>query len=154
MRVHRASERTTMPRVIAGALFSHLAPSLILGTVYDLFVPRLPHSGAEAESYVLAAPMMGLLLGWPYLAAGLAAWALLAQIERHYPWAAALVGTAVGASVAWFSFRDGLFFEIQGAWPLCTGVGLLTGLGVWWIAYGRQWMLKPVAAPPRSRLVL
>ncbi len=152
--MRRAKARTTMPRVIAGVLFSHLAPSLTLGAVYGLFVPGGDQIDGEPFNAMLAAPMFGLLLGWPYLAAGLAAWAILDQIEHHHPWAAALVGLAVGAGVAWFSFRDGRFFGIQGAWPLCIGVGLLTGLGVWWIAYGRQWLLKPVAPPPRSRLVL
>lgn len=152
--MRRAKTRTTMPRVVVGALFSHLAPSMFLGAVYGLFVPGGAEIDGEPFNAMLAAPVFGLILGWPYVAAGLAAWALLDQIEQHHPWAAAMAGLAVGASVAWLSFRDGLFFGLPIAWPLCIGVGLLTGLGVWWIVYGRQWALKPAAPPPRSRLVL
>jgi len=152
--MRRAKTRTTMPRVIVGALFSHLAPSMFLGAVYGLFVPGGAEIDGEPFNAMLAAPVFGLILGWPYVAAGLAAWALLDLVEQHHPWAAAMAGLAVGASVAWLSFRDGLFFGLPIAWPLCIGVGLLTGLGVWWIVYGRQWALKPAAPPPRSRLVL
>ncbi|MBI1685787.1 hypothetical protein [Caulobacter hibisci] len=152
--MRRASEQTTSARVIAGALFSYLAPSITLGMVYDQFAPGGSHNNSEAANVILGALVFGLLLGWPYLAVGLTAWAILDQIERHYPWAAALVGLAAGAGVAGFSFRDGLFFKLPIAWPLCTGVGLLTGLGVWWIAYGLQGLVKPATKPPKSRLVL
>lgn len=153
--MRRASERTTLARVIAGALFSHLAPSLTLGAVYGLFNPSGPHDGTtDPVSLIIASPMFGLFLGWPYLAVGLAAWAVLDQIEQHHPWAAALTGLAVGAGVAAFSFPDGRFFKLPIAWPLCTGLGLLTGLGVWWIAYGRQGALKPLPQTPPGRLVL
>lgn len=151
--MRRATTRTTAPRVIVATLFSHLAPSMTLGAIYGLFVPGGSTIDGEPFNAMLAGPVFGLLLGWQYLAAGLTAWALLDQIDQHHPWAAALVGLAVGASVVWFSFRDGLFFGLPIAWPLCLGVGLLTGLGVWWIAYGYQSLL-PAPPPPRGRLVL
>lgn len=65
--------------------------------------------------------------------------------RRSFPLRA--LWTATGAAVAiklagWRS--DGALF----VWPLSAGVGLVTGLGVWRIAYGRR---RPAKVPNAVR---
>lgn len=146
--MRKASQQTSSLRFLGGAVFSLVAPSMMLAQ-------GIIHIGEGALSakedpllFTLASPIVGAFFGWPFVIAGLLGWVVLDRLDRHYVWAAAGVGAAVGASVAFVAFRDGRFFGAPAAYPLCIGIGLLTGLGVWWIAYGRQSAL-PSAQPRR-----
>jgi len=129
---------TTALRVVLAVLFSFAAPSFALG----LGIGGLPG--------LASAPILGAVLGWPFVGAACALWALAHHGRQHHLLLAGAVGLLTGAAVG--AFLDwGKPFE-----PLfagCVLIGVMTGLGVWWIAYGRQDRLpKPIITRPQLSL--
>jgi hypothetical protein len=146
--------RTTTPRVIAALLFALILPSVCVSQL--LVWTGTPGDPTDRTAMALAAviisPLFGAMAGWPYLLTAYCVWATLDQFDRHYPWMAAVVGLATGLAVG---------LRLTGAeWnrgditiPVCTSIGVVTGLGVWWIAYGRQDRLpRPIVTRPRLNL--
>lgn len=125
---------TTRPRVALAVLFSFLFPGLALGV------------GFGGSTGVVIGPVLGLLFGWPFVGVACGVWAILHGSRRHHWIGALAVGLAAGATV-WGVLAGG-----QVDIPVlagCTGLGAVTGLGVWWIAYGRQDRLpKPIVTRP------
>jgi hypothetical protein len=101
----------------------------------------LAQRAATAASAAITALPFGAVLGWPYVFCAACAWACLHQFGRHHRSLAGLIGAATGAAVAvkLTGWHGG---DIALLWPLSAVLGLLTGLGVWMIAYGRR---KPPA---------
>lgn len=154
--MRRASERTTAVRVIAALAFAFVLPSLVLGQTYIwLDHPKSgPPLSAQPGLYTGVSLIFGVMLGWPYVAGAAGLWAILDHLDRHYRWTSAVVGLATGAAVVLLTARDGQVSGYPIAYPLYLGLGLLTGLGVWQIAYGRQARLPRPGPPARQRLVL
>jgi hypothetical protein len=146
-----STRRTTMLRVILALLFAYVLPSLVLGQAFYWTNP-----GSEAKtvamSAVFAAPalIMGLLLGWPYVLGAAGCWAVLDHFDRHYLWTAMVVGLATGFGVAQTGLRSQKTIHVA----VTLTLGLVTALGVWWIAYGRQDRLPAPKPLPRPRLAL
>jgi RsiW-degrading membrane proteinase PrsW (M82 family) len=145
-----SARRTSTLRVVLALLFAYVLPSLVLGQAF-----YWTQAGGEPKTAVLAAMfsapalVMGLLLGWPYVLGAAGCWAVLDHFNRHYVWAAAIVGLAAGMGVSMTGLRSSTAAHLSFSLVL----GLVTGLGVWWIAYGRQDRL-PVRASPKPRLAL
>jgi hypothetical protein len=134
-----ARETTTFSRIVAAILFAFAFPALILSQaiIWTDDTTALTQRTASAASAVIAALPFGAVLGWPYVFCAGCAWACLHQFGRHHRSLAGLVGAATGAVVAvkltgWHGANAALL------WPLSAVLGLLTGLGVWRIAYGRR----------------
>jgi hypothetical protein len=149
-----ARERTSLLRVATAIAFAFTFPAFGLSQViiWTDDAEALAQRAATAASGAIAALPFGAVLGWPYVFCAGCAWACLHQFGRHYRILAALIGAATGAAVAvkltgWHGADAPLLR------PLSTALGLLTGLGVWQIAYGRQTTLaKPSARlPSRAR---
>lgn len=131
-----ARETTSLSRIVAAIVFAFAFPALMLSQaiLWTDNATDLAMRAATAASAAIVALPFGAVLGWPYVFCAGCAWACLHQFGRHYRSLAALVGAATGAAVA---------FKLNGMdapvlWPLSAVLGLLTGLGVWWIAYGRR----------------
>jgi len=153
--MRRALERTTSLRVIGALLFAFALPSLVLGQAFCWLDKSEIKPTGLLDALAFSAPSLvfGLFLGWPYVLAAASVWAILDQRDVHYRWTAAVTGLATGGALAIMNFRDGLFQTYPIGYPLCLGIGLVTGLGVWTIAYGRQQKLaKP--STPAGRLVM
>jgi len=146
----RSMKSTTRLRVVAGLAFAFVFPGFVLGEAYhQLDTPLVRQQ--SAMDFPLAGIAFGVILGWPYVVGAACVWGILDSVGRHYAWSAALVGVLTGLSVAAVAFHDGLFQTYPIAYPLCGAVGLVTGLGVWWIAYGRQSLLPEPRRAPSSR---
>ncbi|TCS03895.1 hypothetical protein [Caulobacter sp. BK020] len=64
---------------------------------------------------------------------------------RRFPLHALWTATSAAVAIKLAGWRGG---EALFVWPLSAGAGLVTGLGVWWIAYGRQ---RPAKVPNAVR---
>jgi hypothetical protein len=134
-----ARETTTAPRIIAALLFVLVFPSI---GVSQLFVwMDGPNGSADqivmALSLAIVSPLFGVVTGWPYILAACGAWATLSRFERHYQWAAAVIGLAVGL-MAGLRLTGAVWDDSGPIIPLIAGIGMLTGLGAWRIAYARR----------------
>lgn len=151
--MRRATEQTNQARTAMAMVFAFAAPSLALGQAFYWFGAGggPDRSLVVALQFVPISLIFGALAGWPFVLVAVAAWIVLAHVDHHHAWAAGLVGLAVGCGIGL------IFTSLRGTFhmpvTLFTGLGLLTALGVWWIAYGRQDRL-PANSHPRSRLVL
>jgi hypothetical protein len=132
-----------LSRVLLAAVTAWLLPSLILANLImigDAFTGSGPDADmiSAAATAWIAGPVMGLLMGWPFLLGAFAAWAAL----HHWKLVSArvatgtglLCGVAVGIALAGqpgFADDAGLLF-------LGPVVGAITGFAVWWVAYGRK----------------
>lgn len=144
-----ARETTSLSRIVAAIVFAFAFPALMLSQAIlwtDTATDLATRAATAASAAVVALPF-GAVLGWPYVFCAGCAWACLHQFGRHHRSLAALVGAATGVAVA---------FKLNGTnapdavlWPLSALLGLLTGLGVWWIAYGRR---KRRPLPPKAFL--
>jgi hypothetical protein len=134
---------TTPSRVALAAVTAWLMPSLSLAClvmVGDAFTSRGPDADmiSAGATALIAGPVMGLLLGWPYLLAALIAWALV----HHWGLVSAKVAVGVGllcgvaAGIALWGHPAG-GQDIQGLF-LAPVIGAATGFCVWQIAYGEQ----------------
>lgn len=148
----RSLKRTTRLRVVLALVFALVLPGLSLGEAYYLLAPSIGRQ-EMGPGFPLLGVTFGVILGWPFVLGAAVAWSILDSLERHFAWTAALVGVLTGLAVSAFAFRDGMFQTLPVAYPLCAAIGLATGLGVWWIAYGRQSRL-PQKLAPKTRLVL
>jgi len=149
--MRKANERTSRLRVAIALVFAFVLPSLGLGQAgYWLDANNWASlSIPQASSVALGSMLFGVLLGWPFVFGAAAAWGVLARFHLHHSWAASLVGMATGAMAAWAMQSLKLLTPEQAIWPVSLALGVITGLGVWWIAYGRQHRLKPVSTPTR-----
>jgi hypothetical protein len=132
-----ARETTTLPRIVTAMVFAVAFPALVLSQAIiwtDSATPLTLRAATAASGAIVALPF-GVVLGWPYVFCAGCAWACLHQFGRHHRGLAALVGTATGAAVA-VSLAGWRGPDVALMWPLSTALGLATGLGVWWIAYG------------------
>lgn len=146
-----STRRTTTLRVVLALLFAYGLPSLVLGQAYYWTSPiHEVKTAAEAAMWSAPSLIMGLLLGWPYVLGAAGCWAVLDQFDRHYLWAAAVVGLGAGAGAAIFGLQSLEHVHVS----MCLVLGVVTALGVWWIAYARQDRLPAPRALPRPRLVI
>ena len=150
-----APQTTTRPRIALAIAFAFILPSVVIGGLFvaldDTLAQGQPLRAALA--FAPAAVVAGLFMGWPFVLSAVAIWGLLDQFNRHYGWTAALIGLLAGVAVVLVNFRTGAIFDPRIAYSLCPALGVLTGLGVWWIAYGRQGRLpRPIAT--RTQLSL
>ncbi|MCY1648401.1 hypothetical protein OVA11_15415 [Caulobacter sp. SL161] len=148
----RSLKRTTRLRVVLALVFAFVLPGLLLGEAYYLLDPSVGRE-ETGPGFAVIGVVFGFFLGWPFVLGAAVAWSILDSLERHFAWTAALVGVLTGLAVSAYAFRNGMFQTQPVAYPLCAAIGLATGLGVWWIAYGRQSRL-PVKLAPKTRLVL
>lgn len=150
-----ASRRTTPNRVFLAVIFSFATPSVILGQAvyWNNYLGQASLSLDDGLTLIPAMLVFGAFIGWPFVLVAMTAWAILDRFDIHYAWAAAMIGTATGLTVTWYTLREKMLLPDL-AWPLCIGAGLFTALGVWWIAYGRQGALKRPAPPRRTPLAL
>jgi cation transport ATPase len=134
-----ARETTTLSRIVAAIVFAFAFPALMLSQaiIWTDDASAFAQRAATAASAVFAALPFGAVLGWPYVFCAGCAWACLHQFGHHHRSLAVLVGAATGVAVA--VKLNGLDGPEAGLlWPLSAVLGLLTGLGVWQIAYGRR----------------
>lgn len=145
-----ARETTTFSRIVAAIVFAFAFPALVLSQtiIWTDDATAFAQRAATAASGLVAALPFGAVLGWPYVFCAACAWACLHQFRRHHRGLAGLVGMATGAAVA-VKLTGWHGAEVSVLWPLSAVLGLLTGLGVWWIAYGRR-----VRSPPSRKASL
>jgi hypothetical protein len=145
-----SSRRTSTLRVVLALLFAYVLPALVLGQAfYWTQTGDPPRTAALAAMFTAPSLVMGLLLGWPYVLGAAGCWAVLDHFDRHYVWAATIIGLAAGAGVSLTGLRSSTTIHLS----FCLALGLVTSLGVWWIAYARQDRL-PAPALPKPRLAL
>lgn len=130
--------RLSPRRITFAAVTAWLLPSLILANlimVGDAFTSTGPDADmiSAAVTAWTAGPIMGLLLGWPYLLAAFAAWGLLHHWRLATPKVAAGVGLLCGAAAGIALGGRGGEAQWIFAGPV---IGAITGLAVWWVAYG------------------
>jgi hypothetical protein len=145
-----ARETTNLHRIVAAIIFAFAFPALILSQaiIWTDDATALAQRAASAASAVIAALPFGAVLGWPYVLSACCVWACLHQFGRHYRPLAGLIGAITGFAVA-FKLLGWHATDTLVVFPLSALLGLLTGLGVWRIAYGRQGRLPaPRAAVP------
>jgi hypothetical protein len=135
-----ARETTTVHRVAGAIVFAFAFPPIALGVlcVFSDLPASLEH-GWDVLAALPAMMTMSLSAGWVFVGPACAVWAGLHRIDRHHRWIAALVGLADGLVFA--SVLVGLSdsdLQTLGLFLISAPTGLVTGLGVWWIAYGRQ----------------
>lgn len=145
----RSTRSTTQLRFVTGLGFAFAFPGFWLGQAFYWLDKPYGRQDMDALSFGLAAVAFGIFLGWPFVLGAVGVWALLDHVELHAAPSAAMVGMATGFLVAASAFRDGRFQGYPIAYPLCVGLGLMTGLGVWWIAYGRQSRLPTPRSKPK-----
>jgi hypothetical protein len=140
-----ARETTSVSRIIAAIVFAFAFPAVVLSQtmIWTDDATALAQRAATAASVALTALPFGAVLGWPYVFCAACAWACLHQFGRHHRSLAGLIGATTGAAVA-VKLTGWHGADVTLLWPLSAVLGLLTGLGVWVIAYGRQ-------APPQLR---
>ncbi|KQZ32311.1 hypothetical protein [Caulobacter sp. Root1472] len=149
-----AREMTSPPRVVAAILFAFAFPPLAVDLLAAaMALPKEPHRISIVVAALPGALMMSLLAGWIFVLPACVAWAVLHQLDRQYRSAAAFVGLATGLAFAALlkTFDDE---DTQAVAMHLTGAaaGLLTGLGVWWIAYGRQERFRSIVTRPPLNL--
>jgi len=132
-------DTTTFSRIVAAIVFAFAFPAVVLSQtiIWTDHATAFAQRAATAASATVVALPFGAVLGWPYVFCAACAWACLHQFGRHHRGLAALIGALTGAAVAgkltgWHES------DVVVLWPLSAVLGLLTGLGVWWIAYGHR----------------
>jgi hypothetical protein len=139
-------------RVVGAILFAFAFPPIALA-VLCLF-SELPASLEQGPAVLAALPAMmtmSLFVGWVFVGPACVVWACLHQVDRHHRWIAAVVGMADGLAFASLLVALGdSGLQALGLFLISAPTGLGTGLGVWWIAYGRQGNLTQsiITRPP------
>ncbi|MDO9337564.1 MAG: hypothetical protein Q7T61_14295 [Caulobacter sp.] len=132
-------QRITPTRMLGAAVTAWLLPSLILANlimVGDAFTAAGPDADmiSAAVTAWTAGPVMGLLMGWPFLLAAFVAWGLLHHWRLATPKVAAGVGLLCGVAAGIALGGRG-----ESVWIFAGPViGAVTGLAVWWVAYRRE----------------
>jgi hypothetical protein len=134
-----AHEKTSINRIVLAVVFAFGFPALGLSQVMIWTDEATSYAtrAATAASGAIAALPFGAVLGWPYVLSACCVWACLHQFGRHYRALAGLIGAATGVVVA-FRLTGWHAAEVAVLGLLSAILGLITGLGVWQIAYGRQ----------------
>jgi len=136
-----SSQRITPKRFALAAVTAWLLPSLILANllmVGDAFTANGPDADmiSAAATAWIAGPVMGLLHGWPFLLTAFAGWALL----HHWKLASAKTAAGLGllcGLAAGIVLSDANGLGVETGWLFAAPViGMVTGLAVWWVAYG------------------
>jgi hypothetical protein len=145
-----ARETTTFSRIVAAIVFAFAFPALVLSQamIWTDDATAFAQRAATAASAAITALPFGAVLGWPYVFCAACAWACLHQFGRHHRSLAAIIGAATGVAVA-IKLIGLQAADVALLWPLSAVLGLLTGLGVWQIAYGRR---QRSSAPRKASL--
>ena len=132
-----AYHNTSLDRIVLAVVFAFGFPALGLSQVMIWTDPStsLAMRAATAASGAVAALPFGAVLGWPYVFSACCVWACLHQFRRHHRGLAGLIGAVTGLAVAFRMAGQGAGTAIE-IFSLSTALGLVTGLGVWQIAYG------------------
>lgn len=132
----RPRQRTTALRVLLAIAFVWLTASYVMGAAF--FIPVLADGAEPGPNSVLywlvSFPMIGGVMGAPFLILGGIVWFLLHRAGRATAWLATASGAGVGATVALVLFA---FFRSPIA-PIVTALvsAPLIGWLAWRIAYG------------------
>ncbi len=127
-------------RILLAAITAWLLPSLILanlimiGDAFNASGPDADMISAAVTAWT-AGPVMGLVMGWPFLLAAFAAWGLLHHWRLATPKVAAGVGLLCGAAAGIALGGRGGEAQWIFAGPV---IGAVTGLAVWWVAYRHE----------------
>jgi uncharacterized membrane protein YfbV (UPF0208 family) len=146
-----AREKTNLHRVVAAIIFAFAFPPV--GLAVFSVASDMPSSLEQGPAVLAALPamlVMSLYIGWLFVVPACIIWAFLHQFDQHHVWAAALVGLVAGFAFAWLpvSFGDDCM-QAMAIFGVGALTGVLTGLGVWWIAYSRQGSLSsPIITRP------
>ena len=134
-----ARETTSLSRIVAAIVFAFAFPAVVLSQaiIWTDDATVFAQRAASAASALFAALPFGAVLGWPYVFCAACAWACLHQFGRHHLGLAGLTGAVTGAAVA-VKLTGWHGADVVPLWPLSAVLGLVTGLGVWMIAYGRR----------------
>jgi hypothetical protein len=144
---------TTWPRIALAIVFAFILPSILLGWIWALSEDQAQGLTLSVLPIGLPAIVFGVFWGWPFVLGAVAVWGVLDQFDRHYPWTAALVGLASGVAVLTLTVLPTHLLSRQLACLACPLLGVITGMGVWWIAYGRQHRLpKSILTRPQLSL--
>ncbi|MFZ0269425.1 hypothetical protein [Caulobacter sp.] len=146
-----AHEKTNRSRVAAAIMFAFAFPPtalILLGAAM-----RLPDGVEEIPSVLAGLPAtvaMSLVVGWIFVLPACVGWAVLHQFDRHYWPASALLGSVTGLVFgSLLATFDDAPSKVAQVVLTIAAIGALTGLGVWWIAYGRQDRLpRPLVTLP------
>jgi hypothetical protein len=144
-----ARETTTGFRVVLAILFAFAFPPIGLALSGGLSLPLHVEQTATMLAVLPLMMMLSLIAGWVFVLPACVVWALLHQFDAHHRWVAALVGVLTGLAFASLlnSFDDDQARALATS-VTCAWIGLVTGLGVWWVSYGRQ---KSLPAPIVTR---
>jgi hypothetical protein len=135
-----ALERTRPVRVLAALVFALVLSSLALA---QAFAWRHGFNGQWAgPSDVFGTLAYVIWLGPPFIAGASAIWMLLHHFNRHYAWTAGLTGVTAGLAVPISGSALGAIELSPAILLFFAGAGLVTGLGVWLIAY-QSWPQSP-----------
>lgn len=153
-----ACQKTTRLRVMLAVIFALTLPPVVLGQVFFWLAHggRGPPGLLNAMALPLTSIVFGVLVGWPYVLGAMAVWAFLEKFNRHYWWAAALTGLATGGAVVSGGMAAEPPMSLPILYPIFLFMGLVAGVCVWFIAYGRQSRLPKPAVPtnPATPLAL
>lgn len=130
----------SVPRLLLAAVTAWLLPSLILANLImigDAFTGSGPDADmiSAAATAWIAGPVMGLLMGWPFLLAAFAAWAALHHWKLVSPKVAIGTGLLCGIAAGIALTGKPGFGDEVGMLFLGPVVGAITGLAVWQVAY-------------------
>jgi len=150
-----ARETTTGFRVVSAILFAFAFPPIGLALFGGALA--LPLRLEQPAALLALLPLMivlSLIAGWIFVLPACIVWAILHRFDAHHRWAAALVGVLAGlAFAAPLNSFDDDHARALATFATCASIGLGTGLGVWWISYGRQKSLPaPIVTRPPLRL--
>lgn len=132
-------QKSRLPLAVAAAF---LCPGLFLFLISAVFDPAALNPGnvevgaGFVMSTFLVAALIMPLFGSPFVLSALLVWAALHRLRFVWAWVAALIGAATGV-VAVLLLAPGDAFPWKDA-AMYGAAGLLTGLTVWLLAYGRR----------------
>ena len=137
-----AQHKTSLDRIVLAVVFAFGFPALGLSQVmiWTDAATSFATRAATAASGAIAALPFGAVLGWPYVFSACCVWACLHQFRRHHRGFAGLIGAVTGFAVAFRMAGQGAGGAVE-VFALSIALGLVTGLGVWQIAYG--WRGRP-----------
>lgn len=141
MALHHARQLTTRVRVVGAIAFAFVFPSMWIGETLALLNGQYGDPFEQVLITPFVAIIPGFIAGLPFVLFASIAWAIFDHFNLHFKINAALIGGLTGGCLA------AMVLALSGDWQqmtpmlaygVCVPGGILTGLGVWWIAYGRQ----------------